>query len=275
MTGLATNIFTIINLSALSSQYRLYRIKGLRSEQNEYYQNIALIKRKLSYLLKNPVTVTHCEGAPYLVVRDEPGVVVPPTFPLVRIVARFEPCTESFVLDYTLRTPENDAICLRFLQFLIQEPLYRNPQLWQTSSGRPFFLRRPVWSDGNVEQFQGFSVRAVTTPEGGLALAVDVANRFVSKRPLPTHMTFDEFNCWKGKPCIYRYGYQWFEMQAEYLSDDNVSEHLISDNGNAIPLLGRIRQLRSQPDQYHRNCEERLVALCPLVVAGCNPSVLL
>src|ERR1700752_1034802 len=111
MSRIETNDFPIVNLSGLSSRYRLYRIKGLNREHSEYYANRQHIIRKLSYLLQKPVTVIEGEDGPSLVVRDD-VVAMPSSLSVVRIVVYFEPCSGVFDLDYTLRSPENDEICL-------------------------------------------------------------------------------------------------------------------------------------------------------------------
>jgi len=247
MTGLQTNTYPITNLSSLSSKYRLHRIRGLRPEQDEYYQNIHAITRKLSYELKNPVTVIEREDGPCLVLRDDPTLEPPPMLDLVRCSVYFDPCDSQLVLDYTLRSPENDAICLRFLQFLVQEPIRNNKQLWQTTSGQPFFLRQPKLESEGIEQYQGFMVRATVTPDGGLGLAVDAVHRFVSRDPMPAHIARDDFGRWKGQRCIYHYGHQWYEVKVEALHDLDATEYRISDNGKNVTLLDYVVNASEKP----------------------------
>src|SRR5688500_12196031 len=145
MAGIETNIFPITNLAALSSRYRRYRVKGLTPDQAEYYQNRQHLNRKLSYMLKKPVVVVEHEGAPHVVVRDDAGEW-PSPLELVRTFVRFEPVPGTFDLDYTARSPENDEICLRFLQFMLQAPLHSHPELWQPKAGQAFFRKEPAHS---------------------------------------------------------------------------------------------------------------------------------
>ena len=65
MTGLESNIFPITNLYELSSSYRLYKIRGLNREHEQYFQNRQLIARKLSYALKSPATVVEYDDQPF------------------------------------------------------------------------------------------------------------------------------------------------------------------------------------------------------------------
>ncbi len=247
MTGLQTNIYPIKNLNLLSSDYRLYRIRGLQPEQDEYYENVHTITRRLSYRLKNPVTVIEREDGPYLVLRDDPKLELPRSLDLVRCSVYFDRCEDRFKLDYTLRSAENDAICLRFLQFLVQEPLRRRKQLWQTAAGQPFFLRQPVQTRGSIEQYRGFTVRAAITQDDGLGLSVDVVHRFVSREPLPTYVIRNEFGRWMGRTCIYHYGHQWYEIRIEGICDLNVSEYRVPRDGHYSSLLDYVVSESEKP----------------------------
>ena len=239
MTGLETNIFSILNLKELSSEYRLYRIKGLNADQNEYYQNCQHIKRKLSFRLQKPVTIIEREKTPYLVVRADAGEP-PSPFPLVRTAVYFEPYPGNIQIDYSVRSSENDEICLRFLQFMLQEPLRSHPDLWQPAAGQPFFKKTPLNSTGDLSQYTGYSVRAVITPDNGLGLCVAVTSKFVSNKSLPAHISRDEFPKWKGRHCIYHYGHQWYEIQVVALDDRNATEYLIPKDGQLVSLLSLI-----------------------------------
>lgn len=246
MTSLETNIFPIINLSELSSEYKLYRIKGLDKEQTEYYQNRQTIIEKLSYRMQNPVTVVERDDVPHLVVLND-GKEPPPNITLVRATVVFERCPGIFKLDYTVRSPENDTICLRFLDFIIQSPLYANKELWQPGAGQPFFKKiAERLHDGepssDMNRYSGFAVRATITPTGGLGLCIDVTSKMISKTPLPTYLTRDEFAQWKDKHVIYRYGHSWYDVQLVALNDLNVSEYLVTRDRKNISLLDYVVQ---------------------------------
>src|SRR5262249_10893344 len=136
MTALETNVFPITNLKDLSAGYRLYQIRGLRAEQDEFFQNQQALIRRLSYRLHSPVTVIMLGGEPHLAVRDD--TPEPPSpIPLVRATAYLKAVPGTLRVDMSRRSPETDAICLRFLQFVLQEPLRQDGRLWQPSSGRP------------------------------------------------------------------------------------------------------------------------------------------
>jgi hypothetical protein len=234
-----TNVFVLENLEDISSRYRLYRIVGLDSEHPEYYENRQAIIRKLSYTLRNPVTIIDRDGQPHLVVRDDAPAALDP-LPLVRVKVRFEPSSDAIELDYAHRSSENDIICLRFLNFMLQAALRARTGLWQPSSGQPFFPRVPNHTVGQVAQYRGFSVRAGVISNGQLGLCVDIKHRYVSVKPLPRILSRDEFSRWKKRQCIYHYGHRWYQFQITSLSDDNVVGHEVLRNGEWVPLLDYI-----------------------------------
>lgn len=248
MNNLETNIFPIINLSELSSDYKLYRIKGLDKSHNEYWQNRQAIIEKLSYKLQNAVTVIERDDLPYLVVLNE-GKEPPPHLSLIRATVSFEQYPGIFKLDYRIRSRENDTICLRFLDFLIQSPLYINPELWQPGAGQPFFKKTPDIDDGSgdIQRFSGFAVRATVTPDGGLGLCVDVTSKAISKYPLATHITQNEFTQWKNRHAIYHYGHKWYDIQLTGLSDQDASNYLITRDRKTNSLLDFVIQECQKP----------------------------
>lgn len=246
MAAIETNVFPITNLASLSSRYRIYRVKGLTPDQNEYYQNRQLLNRKLSYLLKKPVVVIDREGAPHVVVRDDAGEF-PSPLELVRAFVRFERLPGTFELDYTVRSPENDEICLRFLQFMLQEPLHSHPDLWQPKAGQAFFCKEPVHSTASMVHYRGFAARAVVTPDGGLGLCVHVTNKYLGANPLPARLSRDEFPKWKNKHYIYHYGHRWYEIRVSGLADLNVSEYVIKKGERLYTLLEYIVEESKKP----------------------------
>jgi hypothetical protein len=231
-----TNDFAIENLAELTSRYRLFRIKGLNSEHDQYYANLQHIVRRLSFSLKKPVTVINRDGAPHMVIRDD-AVGVPTSLCLVRSCVYFEPVGDTFELDYTVRTPENDEICLRFLQFMIQEPLHAAHDFWQPNAGGAFFEYKPIFAQNGVGHYLGFAVRVVLAPDEGLALRIHIANKYVSLDSMPAVVSFDKFDEHRGRSHVYRFGYDWYEVKPKSLADVNVMQYMVPDDDKLTPLL--------------------------------------
>ncbi len=129
MSTTGTNEFAILNLNELSTKYKLFAIKGLKNNsddekaRNDYYQNRQYLIKKLSFKLRQPITIIEREESPFLVV---PEKVLVPMSQMVggEKEVYFDPLHETFTLNYTERSSENDKICLRFLEFLVQTPLH-------------------------------------------------------------------------------------------------------------------------------------------------------
>ena len=236
MTDIETNIFPIMNLGDLNLRYDTYRVRNLRRNQDEYFQNRDTLVRDLSFKLKVPVQIVERQGEPYLVVPGD-ATNVPEKFPLVRTYVYLDKVDRSLPLDFSLRSADNDAICLRFIQFMLQAPLWRNTRLWQPSAGMAFFDKTPVEEEDGVGRYQGFAARAVIAPSGRIGLCVDLHSKYVRLKPLPVHLNRLTFRQFEGQSCIYRYGHLWYEMRIETLSDLNVSEEHIRTTDGPISLI--------------------------------------
>lgn len=227
--SLETNVFRIVNLAALSSKYKLYRIKGLNNAPDEYYQNRQNIIRKLSFSLKAPVTIIDRDGVPHLVVSS--SAKAPPNhLPVIRTNVTFELCPGEFDLDYTVRTPDNDRICTRFLDFWLQGVLFERSDLWQPGAGKAFFRKSSEPIGGGLVKHVGFAIRSTITPTNELGFCVDVTSKITGRNPLPVNLSHDLFAPWKNKTFVYHYGHSWYEIQAIGLSDQNVTEYIIADS---------------------------------------------
>src|SRR6266545_4311840 len=207
MRRIETNDFAITNLADLTSRYRLYQIRGLNRDHDQYYANLQHIVRRLSYQLRKPVTTIERDNVAYLVARDD-VIGIPTSLTLVRTTVYLDPINETFELAYTLRTPENDEICRRFLQFMIQESLYDHRELWQPKAGGAFFKFSPAQKENGIAHYLGFNVRVVLAPDGGLALRIHIANKYLGSNPLPDFIGRDEFEDWRGRSLIYHFGYR-------------------------------------------------------------------
>lgn len=245
ITKIKTNIFTINNLESLTSYYKLYSIKGLNKEQGDYYKNCQLIINRMSRKLHTPALVIERQNAPYLVLKDDSSEP-PSPYKLVRAIVKFE-YQDKIKLDYTSTSPENIQICLRFLQFLIQSPLYNDKRLWQPNAGGPFFEKQPALSQDNVAVYRGFRVRSAVSPNGGLGLCIDVSSKYASNTPLPFNLDRNKFERFKGKHCIYHFGHRWYDIKLAYLADENVSERLIPEGNRVIKLNDYIIEKSDKP----------------------------
>ena len=156
MTGLETNIFPITNLAELSSTYRLYlSAASERTRPNTTRTDRSSLGSSASPSATPAVVIDHC-GEPHLVLREDAPEPNSP-YQLVRRAVYFDAVPGTRHLDYTLRTPENDEICLRFAQFTLQAPLVANPRLWQPGAGKPFFEKAAAFEHGGSDPLRRVS----------------------------------------------------------------------------------------------------------------------
>jgi len=246
MSEIETNIFRILNLRELSSTYRMYEVLNLHEDQDEYYQNCQHITRKLSYQLRSPVVVIEENHKPVLIVKE--GAPPPPKdMVVIRNHVEFKALPGQFTLDYSIRSPKNDAIAIRFLSFLLQTPLYSNPALWQPAAGQAFFERQPCDGRNSLDRYRGFSVRPILTPTGEIGLCVDVHSKLLFRRPLPLQMDRQMFQRFKGAHCIYHFGNDWYEIVLSDFSTFSASRHKFQVAGKNVVLYDYILEKCRKP----------------------------
>ena len=236
MRKIETNDFLILNLSELTAKYRKYQIRGLSQESDLYYSNLKQIVRRLGYSLKKPVTTVEIDDIPYLIVRAD-APLLPLSMKVVKGTVLFTQIGGEFTLDYTMRSPENDAICQKFLHFAISDELYKNAELWQPKAGAPFFKNEANSSENGKAHHLGFGFKVVVR-KGGLAIRGHIANKYIAERPIPAVLTHTAFEKWRNRYVIYQFGHRRYEAKAETLCDFNVLEYTVpDDNGKEIPLI--------------------------------------
>ena len=244
--SIETNCFRIHGLDTLNTKYRLYQITGLHRDSPEYYANIQKIVRDLSYKMKAPVTTYDIKKEAFLVVPA--GFGDPPTYvPLVRAVAKLIDTGEEIDLDFTSDRPELDSVRLRFLKFVFQSPLWQHPRLWQSGAGKPFFFKTPKKQFDVLDLYEGFAIRVAPHPEGGFGLIVDLRRKLISTLPLPELSQREKVNALKGRSCLYKMGYWWYEISLDGLADTRVGEPSIPLDGKAVSLIDYLKAKSPKP----------------------------
>lgn len=250
MSGIETNIFPLLNLESLSSKYKLYNIKGLnqgtQTNKDESYKRVNSLVTRLSYLLQIPVTYIKEGNQFFLVVRDD-AEDLPEWIDVVRTRLYLEQLNETFDLNYAERTPNNDRICIKFLQFLLREPLGRDSRLWSPGAGRPFFDLAAYPLNDKILQHTGFKPRVVVTHDGGIGICVDITHKHTSKNPLPTYLSRREFSRLVNRHFIYHFGYKWYQIKAEYLDQLNVSQSTIDTEKGLVTTIDFIYANTEKP----------------------------
>lgn len=246
MNTLETNIYRVENLNELSAKYRLYRLRGLSADQDDYHRNLNILVTKLSRELRSPVGTLDQNGATCLVIRD--GEVEPKSpQTLVRRIVYLEKETDEFQINFSQLNDATRAISLRFLQFAAQSALQRQPGLWRPNSGGAFFDKQPESVQRGIGLHSGYIVRATSLPDGGMGLCVDARHKFVSADPIPARLNRQEFVRYKMAHAIYHFGHAWFEVRLAEWSELTAQEHLFPDNGREVNLLEYIQEKTASP----------------------------
>lgn len=250
MSGIETNIFPLLNLERLSSKYKLCLIKGLNQGKNrnkdEIYRKVNSLVTKMSYQLQIPVTSVEEKDEFFLAVRDDVKDL-PDFVDVVRTRLHLEQSDEVFELDYSKRDPNNDRICIKFLQFLLRKPLERDRRLWSPNSGRPFFELEPFQVSEKIVRYTGFKPKVIVTHDGGLGLCVDVTHKYTAANPLPVYISRQQFNKFIGRRFIYHFGHKWYEVRAEYHEEYNVSKATIDTENGLVTLIDFIYSQTEKP----------------------------
>jgi hypothetical protein len=241
-----TNCFKIAGLEDLRINYRLFQIVGLRRDGMDYYGNIQKIIRRLSFQMKAPVTTYERSGETFVLVPQKYGDP-PNQIMLVGAVATLRDTNDILDLSFDTNSSELDSIRMRFLQFSVQDPLFRDARLWQPGAGRPFFFKKPDKILGDLELFEGFTLRAVPHPEGGLGVIVDLRRKLVARSPFSTSITREEINKLKGRSCVYKMGDNWYEISLSGLSDLKVGDPSIPLEGRAVSLVDYLHTKSVKP----------------------------
>ena len=243
---IVTNCFRINGLGELNSKYRLYQIAGLNRGSQEYYSNVQKIVRELSFQMKAPVTTYDKDGNTFLAIPA--GFGNPPAHVmLIRAVASLIDTRDEINLDFMSDRSEFDSVRLRFLQFIFQNPLWRDPRLWQPGAGKPFFFKEPKKPFDRLDLYEGFAIRVAPHPEGGFGIIVDLRRKLVSKYPLPQLPSRSQINALKGRSCLYKMGYWWFEISLDGLADTRVGAPSIPLNGKAVSLIDYLQAKSLKP----------------------------
>lgn len=230
MSKIETNIYQITNLEELNFRYRIYQVKGISPDSEDYEKNVQILVDGLSRRkdAQSPVLPLYKDGETFLV-QPEEYPELPSKFQAVGSIVKTELLPELKELDLENLDENTGKIAIRFLQFALQRPIYNNPNLWQPQTGFPFYLKTPDiyfrTLSKDIDLYRGFNFRIVYFGDGKLGVCVDTSSKYVSRHYLPTKLTRDEFKAkYEGHKCLYEYGNRWYEVKLKGFNDLNTSE---------------------------------------------------
>jgi hypothetical protein len=232
------NVFTIEDLAKVKIQYRLFKVKGLLPQSEDFEKNVQLLGEQLSRITKSPCA-TMRDGQELLVAQplgyDDP----PDRLNLVGASVIIEPAGAGRELDYGHLEENVFLLAIRFLQSYLNDWLKSIPSLWQPSSGMPYYQKAPdpSFPAPEVAMCRGFKMRLIRLPENKVGICVDAANKYVSRRYLPAKISADEFRKYKGRNYVYEFGNDWYEIHVDGISGLNVSEQPMPGGASLFDLV--------------------------------------
>jgi len=238
MSNIETSVFEITNLKELSCDYRLYKVKGLHAESEEFDKNVQLLIDAASSVTSSPCIKIVRDNS-ILIAQPTKYKEVPKSIQLVRTNVVIEKQENHLHLAFDKLTDETRHLGIRFLQFVLQEGVLSNGDMWRPGAGTPFFSKTPDAEfqrlSQDIDLYRGFACRIVALPSNRLGLSVDTRTKYVSRKPLPAKISRDDFRKnYNGAHIIYEYGKVWYEQILCELDDLNASERIIEKEINGV-----------------------------------------
>jgi len=237
---LETTLFPLEGLEKLTTSYQLYAIKGLSGlDGTEYHKNVNLLVRRLSFMMKAPFVSLVRNGEQFVAVPSD-VTDFPVDHRVVRAMVKLVPTGQPLHLSFGTCGDEYDGLRLRYLDFVLQSPLYANRHLWQPGSGQPYFHKRPLKRLDDVDLYDGVSVRAARHPEGGFGIICDVRSKFVSRTPIGARADRKRLGKLINRSCLYKMGDYWYQFRIDAVSDWKVGEPSLFEDDVPISLAQQL-----------------------------------
>lgn len=237
---LETTLFPLEGLEGLTASYQLYAVRGLSGlDETEYHKNVNLLVRRLSFSMKAPFVALSRKGEQFIAV---PSYVTgfPVDHRVVRAMVKLVPTGEPLNLRFDAADDEYDGLRLRYLDFLLQQPLFANHQLWQPGSGQPFFHKKPLKRLDDVDLYDGVSVRAAKHPEGGFGIVCDARSKFITHTPIGARADRKRLGKLIKRSCLYKMGDHWYQFRIDAVSDWKVGEPSLFEGNVPISLAQQL-----------------------------------
>jgi len=237
---LETTLFPLEGLENLTASYQLYAIKGLSGlEETEYHKNVNLLVRRLSFAMKAPFVSLSQNGEQFIAVPSD-VTDFPVDHRVVRAMVKLVPTGQPLHLSFDTTGDEYDGLRLRYLDFVLQRPLFANRHLWQPGSGQPYFHKKPLKRLDEIDLYDGISVRAARHPEGGFGIVCDARSKFVTRTAIGARADRKRLGKLIDRSCLYKMGDHWYQFQIKAVSDWKVGEPSLFEGDVAISLAQQL-----------------------------------
>ena len=162
-----TNIYPLGNLEGVQTTYRVYEIKGIPREVDQYYSITQKLCNELTKTSETPcIPIERTNG--FLIAQLEGGKELPASFPAIGAQAQITPVGEPKPLNFKSLEPGEVPLALRYLQSTAQKVFQRNPVFWHPHPGAIVFHKSPEPEfqkiSTDVELYRGFILRFLELP---------------------------------------------------------------------------------------------------------------
>jgi len=253
---LKSNIYLIENLEQLSCKYRRYSIRGIPKDAPDYEKHMQQLVQILSRETRSPCVIIKENDQPF-VVQPVESKDIPDSVDVAgtKILIQKEEGERELHFD---DLSDNDAnIAIGFLEFSLKGPLYASHELWLPKSSSICYQRTPDEDFRNlsrgVDMFKGFRFKLIRLPNNQIGISIDVSRKYISRDPLPSTITEDDFRKYKHKKCVYEYGKNWYEIRIASRHDQLTADELELPNGKSL--------FKDVHDKAMGQKSERLLAL--------------
>lgn len=243
---LETNLYRLGGLETVTARYRLFEILGTDVSGSPYFAGVTRLQRTLTRQYQRPFALLQRGDVMNLAVPEEVANNIALHHNLVRWVASLKAVGETLEVDCSVDGDELDPIRLRFLNFIVQTPLYRSNELWRPRAGDAFYHRDPASSRDGVDIFEGVSVRVVPYPRGGFGVLLEAKTKLISARSIGADADQNTIRRMKGSSCLYRMGDQWFEIRISG-AGLSVSDPITFEDGKPISLKEYLHKNAQRP----------------------------
>lgn len=241
-----TNIYRLEGLETLSASYRLFEVSGAVETGPKYYAGATRLQRILTRQYQEPFAVIERGETLILAVPEHIADDLPKHHNLAQWVAHLKSDGGTLEIDCSVDGDELDPIRLRFLDFLIQTPLYKNNDLWRPRAGDAFYPRQPARSEDGVDIFEGVAARAAPYPGGGFGVILEAKTKLVSQRSIDTYANENNIRRFKRSSCVYRMGDRWYEITITG-AGQTVSDPITFDGPKPISLKEYLHKHADHP----------------------------
>lgn len=234
---LEASLFRLHGLERLRACYRLYSIRGLSLVGSpSYHQKVNELVRRLSFEKKAPIVGYSQDGAFFLAV---PANVdgIEPAYQVVGGFVNLCPTDEVLELSFDGAPDDLEALRHRYLDFVLQRPLYANGELWQPGTGKPYFFKRPHFPGDDVNIFEGVSLRACRHPDGGFGIVCDAQSKLVHAGPIGACADQADLERLIGRSCLYKMNETWYQFRIDAAADIKVKDYCIAGDSGSVSLL--------------------------------------